>query len=41
MYENGADGEDILKYHRALEVNEGLMPIKDMITLIDELSVKI
>lgn len=29
--------EDILKYHRALEVDSRLMPIKDIITLIDEL----
>ena len=29
--------EDILKYHRAKEVDERLMPIKDIITLIDEL----
>ena len=29
--------EDILKYHRAKEVDDGLMPIKDIITLIDEL----
>ena len=28
---------DILKYHRALEVDSGLMPIKDIISLIDEL----
>lgn len=28
---------DILKYHRAKEVDERLMPIKDIITLIDEL----
>ena len=29
--------EDILKYHRAKEADERLMPIKDIITLIDEL----
>ncbi len=29
--------EDILKYHRAKEVDERLMPIRDVITLIDEL----
>ena len=29
--------EDILKYHRAKEVEDRLMPIKDIITLIDEL----
>ena len=29
--------ENILKYHRAKEVDEGLMPIKQIITLIDEL----
>ena len=29
--------KDILKYHRAKEVDERLMPIKDIITLIDEL----
>lgn len=29
--------EDILKYHRALEVDSALMPFKDIITLIDEL----
>ena len=29
--------EDILKYHRAKEVDDRLMPIKDIITLIDEL----
>ena len=29
--------EDILKYHRAKEVDERLLPIKDIITLIDEL----
>ena len=29
--------EDILKYHRAQEVDDRLMPIKDIITLIDEL----
>ncbi len=29
--------EDILKYHRAKEVDERLMPIKDIIMLIDEL----
>ncbi len=28
---------DILKYHRAKEVDEQLMPVKDIITLIDEL----
>lgn len=28
---------DILKYHRAKEVDERLMPIKEIITLIDEL----
>ncbi|MEE1078012.1 MAG: phosphoenolpyruvate mutase [Agathobacter sp.] len=28
---------DILKYHRALEVDERLMPIKEIISLIDEL----
>lgn len=28
---------DILKYHRAKEVDERLMPIKDIITLIDDL----
>ena len=29
--------EDILKYHRAYEADEGLMSIKDIITLIDEI----
>lgn len=29
--------KDILKYHRAKEVDDRLMPIKDIITLIDEL----
>ncbi|MDE6615445.1 MAG: phosphoenolpyruvate mutase [Lachnospiraceae bacterium] len=29
--------EDILKYHRAKEADKRLMPIKDIITLIDEL----
>lgn len=29
--------EDILRYHRALEVDGRLMPIRDIITLIDEL----
>ena len=29
--------EDILRYHRAKEVDDSLMPIKDIITLIDEL----
>ncbi len=29
--------EDILRYHRAKEVDERLLPIKDIITLIDEL----
>ena len=29
--------ENILKYHRAKEVDDGLMPIKQIITLIDEL----
>lgn len=29
--------EDILKYHRALEVDNRLLPIKDIITLIDEI----
>ncbi len=29
--------KDILKYHRALEVDERLMPIKQIISLIDEL----
>lgn len=29
--------EDILKYHRAQEVDDRLMPIKEIITLIDEL----
>lgn len=29
--------KDILKYHRAKEVNERLMPIKQILTLIDEL----
>ncbi len=29
--------EDILKYHRALEVDSRLLPIKDILTLIDEL----
>jgi phosphoenolpyruvate phosphomutase len=29
--------EDILKYHRAKEVDDRLMPIKQIITLIDEL----
>ena len=29
--------EDILKYHRAAEVEERLMPIKQIITLIDEI----
>ena len=28
---------DILKYHRAKEVDSRLLPIKDIITLIDEL----
>ena len=28
---------DILKYHRAKEVDDRLLPIKDIITLIDEL----
>jgi phosphoenolpyruvate phosphomutase len=29
--------EDILRYHRAYEADAQLMPIKDIITLIDEL----
>ena len=29
--------ENILRYHRAKEVDDGLMPIKQIITLIDEL----
>lgn len=29
--------EDILKYHRAQEVDDRLLPIKDIITLIDEI----
>ena len=29
--------EDILRYHRAMEVDDRLMPIKQIITLIDEL----
>lgn len=29
--------KDILKYHRAMEVDDRLMPIKDIISLIDEL----
>ena len=29
--------EDILKYHRAKEVDDRLMSIKDIITLIDEI----
>ncbi len=29
--------QDILRYHRAKEVDERLMPIKDIITLIDEI----
>ena len=29
--------EDILRCHRAKEVDERLMPIKEIITLIDEL----
>lgn len=29
--------EDILKYHRAKEVDHNLLPIKDIITLIDEI----
>lgn len=29
--------EDILRYHRAKEVDDRLMPIKQIITLIDEL----
>lgn len=29
--------EDILRYHRAKEVDDRLLPIKDIITLIDEL----
>jgi phosphoenolpyruvate phosphomutase len=29
--------KDILKYHRSLEVDDRLMPIKDIISLIDEL----
>ena len=29
--------EDILRYHRAKEVDDRLMPIKEIITLIDEL----
>ena len=29
--------EDILKYHRAKEVDDRLLPIKDIITLIDEI----
>lgn len=28
---------DILRYHRAKEADDRLMPIKDIITLIDEL----
>lgn len=30
--------EDILRYHRAKEVDDRLMPIKDIITLIDEIN---
>ena len=29
--------EDILRYHRAQEVDERLLPIQEIITLIDEL----
>ena len=29
--------KDILRYHRAKEVDDRLMPIKNIITLIDEL----
>ena len=29
--------KDILRYHRAKEVDDRLMPIKDIITLIDEI----
>ena len=29
--------EDILRYHRAKEADDRLMPIKDIITLIDEI----
>ena len=29
--------EDILRYHRAKEVDDRLMPIKDIITLIDSI----
>lgn len=29
--------KDILRYHRAKEVDEKLMPIKDIISLIDTL----
>ena len=29
--------KDILKYHRAKEVDSRLMPIKQILTLIDEL----
>ena len=28
--------EDILRYHRAKDVDDRLMPIKEIITLIDE-----
>ena len=44
LLDNGADlhsfqptAEDILKYHRAKEVDDRLMSIKEIITLIDEL----
>ena len=35
--EQRTTAEDILKYHRAKEVDDRLMPIKQIITLIDEL----
>ena len=34
---NGKTAKDILKYHRAKEVDNRLMPIKQILTLIDEL----
>ena len=34
---NQQTAEDILRYHRAQEVDSRLMPIKDIITLIDEI----
>ena len=33
----GYTAEDILRYHRAQEVDSRLMPIKDIITIIDEI----